>query len=231
MARPESAPLPPMVLTRYGFQHCVGAFFEMSTTDARTILPPHLEPMEVQHTRSVLAVLAFQFTESEVGPYDELVLAIITPPRVEPGRPLPKAAFFPFTVGTSTEASREHAIERWHLPHYMSDLEFDFRETDDRMELSVSDDGAPVLDLAVTSHEFGDATNPYHCFMVDQDRRHKVNIFMEAPHSEHEFERGELALHAHPVTEDLTRDEVHTWPFREEWYRAGVQTFEELEEI
>ena len=220
-----------MVLTKYGFQHCVGAFFEMSTADARQILPSHLEPMEVQHTRSVLAVLAFQFTESEVGAYDELVLAIITPPRVEPGRPLPKAAFFPFMVGTSTEASREHAIERWHLPHYMEDLAFDFGEADERMELTVSDDGRPVLELAVTSHDFQAATNPYHCFMVDGDGRYKVNIFMQAPHSEHEFERGELALHPHPVTEPLTIPEVHTWPFREEWYRSGVQTFEELEEI
>lgn len=220
-----------MVLTRYGFRHCVGAFFEMSTADAREVLPPHLEPMEIQHTRSVLAVLAFQFTESEVGAYDELVLAIITPPVVEPGKPLPKAAFFPFVVATNTEASREHAIERWHLPHYMKDLDFDFDESDDRMTLSVSDEGSPVLEMTVTSHDFADATNPYHCFMVGGDERYKVNIFMQAPHSEHEFERGELTLHPHPMVEPLDIAEIHTWPFREEWYRSGVQTFEELEEI
>jgi hypothetical protein len=67
--------------------------------------------------------------------------------------------------------------------------------------------------------------------MVDGDARFKVNIFMNAPHSEHEFERGALTLHDHPMNEALTIDEVHTWPFREEWYRAGVQTFEELEEL
>lgn len=220
-----------MVLTRYGFRHCVGAFFEMSTTDARKILPPHLEPMEVQHTRSVLAALAFQFTESEVGAYDELVLAVITPPLVVPGEPLPKAAFYPFMVATSTAASRQHAIERWHLPHHMKDLDFDFDESDDRMDLTVTDEGEPVVELSVTSHEFGEVTNPYHCFMADGDDRFKVNIFMQAPHSEHEFERGELTLHPHPMTEPLTIEDVHSWPFREEWYRAGVQTFEELEEI
>lgn len=220
-----------MVLTTYGFQHCVGAFFEMSTVDARKLLPSHLEPIEIQHTRSVLAVLAFQFTESEVGAYDELVLAIITPPRVDPGQPLPKAAFFPFIVATSTEASREHAIERWHLPHYMKDLDFDFDESESRMEVSVSDDGRPVLEMAVTSHDFAAATNPYHCFMVDGDDRYKVNIFMQAPHSEHEFERGELTLHPHPMVEALTIEDVHRWPSREEWYRSGVQTFEAMEEI
>lgn len=220
-----------MALTSYHFDHCIGAFFEMSSSDAKNLLPDHLEPMEVQHTRSVLAILAFRFTESEVGAYDELVLAIITPPLVEPGKPLPQAAFYPFMVGTSTEVSREHAIERWHLPHYMKNLDFRFVESDDRMELTVSDEGAPVLEVAVTDHEFHDATNSYHCFMVEGERRFKANIRMEGPHSDHEFEEGELTLHAHPMTAGLTLEEVDSWPFREEWYRAGVQTFEELEEF
>lgn len=220
-----------MQITRYGFDTCVGAFFEMSTADARGLLPSHLEPIEMMHTRSVLAVLAFRFTESEVGEYDELVLAVITPPRVEAGKALPKAAFFPFMVATSTEASREHAIERWKLPHYMADVDFEFVESDGSMTVQVSDDGAPVLELTVTDHEFGDARNAYHCFTVGGDDRYKVNIFMNAPHSEHEEETGELILHPHPITDGLTLDDVSSYPFREEWYQAGVQTFEEMESI
>jgi hypothetical protein len=54
---------------------------------------------------------------------------------------------------------------------------------------------------------------------------------MNAPHSEHEEEAGELILHEHPMTSGLTLDEVHSWPFREERYRSGVQTFEEMEVI
>ena len=116
-----------MEYTYYGFRNCIGAFFEMPTADARKILPPHLQPMELQHTRSILAINAFEFTDSEVGEYDEIVLAIVVPPMVEPGKPLPKSAFYPFMVGTSTRESREHAIERWHLPHYMEDLTIDFQ--------------------------------------------------------------------------------------------------------
>jgi len=220
-----------MALTKYGFKNCVGAFFEMGTADARAILPAHLEPMEKQHTRSVLAVLAFQFTESEVGPYDELVMAVITPPRVEPGRPLPKAAFFPFVVATSTAAARAHAIERWHLPHFMKDLDFSFASADGSMRVEVSDEGAPVLELTVTEHDFQEMVNPYHCFTVEADDRFKVNIFMHGPHSEHEEEVGELILHDHPMLAALTLEEVSTYPFREEWYQAGVQTFEELETL
>jgi len=220
-----------MRLTRYEFKQCIGAMFEMSTADARRILPNHLHPLEVQHTRSVLAVLAFQFTDSEVGPYDEVVLSVVTPPRVEPGKPLPKAAFYPFMLATSTEAAREHAIERWHLPHHMKDLEFSFEKSEGQIKVGVFDDGSPVLELTVGEHAFHPATNPYHCFMTNGEERLKVNIFMNAAHSEHEEETGELVLHEHPMTDPLTLPEVSSYPFREEWYGPGVQTFEEVEQI
>lgn len=220
-----------MQITTYEFQHCVGAMFEMSTADARKILPAHLQPLEVQHTRAVLCVLAFRFTGSEVGEYDEVVMAVVTPPRVEPGKPLPQAAFYPFMLATSTEASREHAIERWSLPHYMKDCQFTFDESDDQMTLGVFDDGAPVLELTVSQHVFKPVKFPYHCFMMRGDDRLKVNIFMDAPHSQHEEETGELVLHEHPMTEALTIEDVSSYPFREEWYSAGVQTFEEVESI
>jgi len=224
-----------MNLTRYGFDCCIGAFFEMSTRDARAILPDHLQPVEVQHERSVMAVLAFQFTESEVGAYDELVMAIITPPKVEPGKPLPKAAFFPFMVATSTQASREHAIERWRLPHIMKDMTFTWEDLDGARKVTVSDESGPAVELTVTDHDFHPEVNPYHCFTagasVGQEGRFKVNIFMEAPHSAHEEENGELILHPHEMTAMLTLEDVSTYPFREEWYQAGVQTFEELETL
>ncbi len=220
-----------MEYTYYGFRNCIGAFFEMPTSDARTLLPPHLQPLEMQHMRSILAVTAFEFSESEVGEYDEIVLAVIVPPVVVPGKPLPRAAFYPFVVGTSTEAARLHAIERWHLPHYMKDVQLDFTRSDSEMALSVMGEGAPVLDLMVTEYVFEPSRNLYNAFTIKGDERFKANIFMEAPHSEHEEERGSLTLYEHPMTEGLTLDDVNTYPFREQWYQEGLQTFEPLERI
>jgi hypothetical protein len=220
-----------MPLTTYEFKHCIGAMFEMSTADARRILPAHLQPLEVQHTRSVLAVLAFQFTDSEVGAYDEVVLSVVTPPRIEPGKPLPQAAFYPFMLATSTAAARQHAMERWHLPHYMKDLEFSFEGKDGKMRVGVFDEGSPVLELSVSEHSFEAVDYPYHCFMTNGDERLKVNIFMKAEHSQHEEETGSLVLHEHPMTAPLTVSEVSPYPFREEWYGPGIQTFEEVEKI
>ncbi len=222
-----------MDYTYYGFRNCVGAFFEMPTADARKLLPSHLEPLEMQHERSVLALTCFEFTESEVGHYFEIVLAVIVPPMVESGKPLPKAAFFPFCIGTSSEASRLHAIERWHLPHYMSDLDITMTESTDAMEVTVRDGDTPVLDFIVTKHEYAPTKNLYNAFTVEDgaDGKFKANIYMEAPHSEHEEENGSLTLHEHPMTKGLTIDDVNTYPFREQWYQAGVQTFEPLLEL
>lgn len=212
--------------TYYGFDLCVGGYFEMPTADARKLLPKHLEPLEVQHERSILAITAFHFTESMVGVYDEIVLAVVVPPIVEPGKPLPKAAFFPFMVGTSTPESRAHAIERWALPHYMKDVQVDFNRESDQMTVSVEDDGAPVLELVVTEFDRQPAGHNYMCFTVDPESRFRVNILMEADHTEHEEETGSLTLHPHPMTAGLTIDEVNTYPFREEWYGKGQQTFD-----
>jgi hypothetical protein len=218
-----------MNLTKYGFSDAVGAFFEMSTEDARRILPAHLEPVEVQHTRSILALTAFHFTESMVGEYDEIVLSIIVPPRVEPGHPLPKAAFYPFIVGTSTASSRAHAIERWHLPHYMADLDIEMVEGDGRMDVHVREGEKPVLDFSVTEYAFEPVRQLYNSYMVNDSSRYKVNIFMEGPHSEHEEETGELILHEHPFNAALHRNEVSRNAFREQWLKGGMQTFEEME--
>jgi len=215
--------------TYYAYRMCVGAYFEMPTADARALLPDHLEPLEVRHDRSILAITAFHFTESMVGEYYEVVLAVVVPPMVEPGKALPKAAFFPFMVATTTEASRLHAIERWHLPHYMKDLDIAFDGDSNEVTVTVQEDGAPVLEMTVTDFDFEGQRNVYSCFSIAGSDRYKVAIFMEAPHAEHEEERGSLTLHEHPLTAGLTIDEVETYPFREEWYRSGMQTFEKLE--
>lgn len=214
--------------TYYGYDLCVGGYFEMPTSDARSLLPAHLEPLEVQHERSILAITAFHFSESMVGEYDELVLAVVVPPIVESGKPLPKAAFFPFMVGTSTPESREHAIERWRLPHYMKDIEVDFIREGQQLTVNATDAGAPILELVITEFEHSKAANIYTCFTVDPDEKYKVNILMEADHTEHEEETGSLVLHEHPMTAGLTIDDINTYPFREEWYGKGLQTFDPM---
>jgi hypothetical protein len=75
------------LLTRYRYRFAIGGFCEFPTENARRILPKHLEPVELHHGTSILSVTAFEFTETEVGAYGEIVMAVMVPPLLPvPGR-------------------------------------------------------------------------------------------------------------------------------------------------
>jgi hypothetical protein len=166
-----------------------------------------------------------------VGPYTELVLAVIVPPLVKPGEPMPKSAFYPFLVGTSTEAAREHAIERWHLPHFMKDIAVDFTETGNQMTARIHESDKPIVEVTISHHNWVEADNLYQSFMNTDTNNFKANVHMAGRFTEHEEETGELILHDHPMCEKLRAEEIASYPFREMWMKNGVQTFEELETI
>lgn len=220
-----------MPVTKYHFSQAVSAFFEMDQEAAKACLPAHLQPMEPRHGLGIFAVTAFHFTDSMVGEYDEIVLAVITPPIVAPSGAMPRSAFYPFVVGTSTEASRLHAIERWHLPHYMSDVEVDFDDTNDKVKIHVHEGEKPILDVTVAAHKWSDVNHLFQSFMTEGSGNFKANIHMEGKFTEHEEETGSLDIFPHAMTEQLLNAEVASYPFRELWMKDGVQTFEELETL
>lgn len=217
-----------MSLTRYGYKDAISGFFEFPTDNARRILPSHLEPIELHHGSSVFSMTVFEFTESEVGPYYEAVMAVAVMPLVKPGEPLPKSALYPYMVATTTRASRDHAIERWHLPHWMEDVEIDFARTDEAATAKVGVSGTPVAELHITRHSWAAVRHPYQSFMADGSGAYLAKIIMEGEQSEHEDEKGWIKLHDHPFNAALRIDEVAENPFREVWMRNGVQTFDPL---
>ena len=79
-------------MVQYHFRDAIGGFFEFPTENARAILPPELQPIEPHHGSSVLSVMAFDFHDSPVGDYGELILSILVSPRVESGVPMPRSA-------------------------------------------------------------------------------------------------------------------------------------------
>jgi hypothetical protein len=214
--------------TRYGFRDVISGFFELPGHAARALLPKHIPPIELHHGTAVLAVTCFDFDQSEVGPYGELVMAVLVSPWVDAGKPMPKSALYPYCVATTTQAAREHAIERWHLPHYMRDVSIAFTRSSGRMSARVSDGTAPVLDLHVTAHRFAPVKHRYQSFMHDDRGGYLANVLMEGPQSEHEDQRGSLALFAHAIHAGLDLESVEPVPFRELWMGQGLQTFDPL---
>ncbi|NNE44338.1 MAG: hypothetical protein HKN12_09025 [Gemmatimonadetes bacterium] len=218
-----------MSVAHYQFRTAVCAFSKMPTEMAARLLPGSLRPLEVTHGAGVFAAVALDFVESEVGPFREIVLAVVVPPVPDGQGSYPKAAFFPLVVGTTTPASREMAVERWRLPHYPRDVEISFQELDGRMNVFVYDSGDPVVDLAVTRRKWNPVEQRYQSFTQDDDGAFKVEINMRGNLSVHEEEQGILRLHDHPLFRDLDREEVDTIPFRELWMADGVRSFEGIE--
>ena len=214
--------------TRYGYADAVSGFFEFPTENARSILPAHLEPAEIHHGSAIFSMTAFDFVESEVGCYREVVMAVIVAPLVKPGERLPKAAFYPYLVATNTRPSRDHAIERWHLPHWMEDAQIDFQRSGRKIAVRVAADGSSVADLTIGDHSWTGVSHLYQCFMKDGAGAYLANILMEGEQSEHEEETGRLLLYDHPFNQPLQISEVHEEPFREMWMRQGCQLFDPL---
>jgi len=217
-------------ITRYGYRDAISGFFEFPTENARRVLPRGFEPVEVHHGTSILAVTVFDFDESEVGEYGEVVYAVIVPPLVRDTR-LPKSAFFPWQVATTTKAAREHAIERWHLPHWMEDVRVDFNREKGRLTAKVEADGAQALELSVTDHSWQAVSHLYQSFQKDDSGTYLANILFEGEKSEHEEEAGRIVLQDNAFNKDITISEVYETPFRELWMRKGCQLFDPLAQI
>jgi len=218
-------------LTRYGYKDAISGFFEFPTDNARRILPPHLEPVELHHGSSIFSITAFDFTQSMVGTYGEVVMAVIVSPLVKPGERFPKSAFYPYLVGTTTKAARDHAIERWHLPHWMEDVAIDFSREEKKIAAKVGVGGDPVAELTVTDHSWNPVSHLYQSFMKDDQGAYLANIVMEGSQSEHEEETGRLVLHDHAFNAPLRIADVYDVPFRELWMRDGLQTFDPLVQL
>ena len=216
---------------QYHYRDAIGGFFEFPTDNARALLPQDLQPIEPHHGSSVLSVMAFDFHDSPVGSYGELILSILTAPRVEPGQPWPRSAFFPFRLATTTRESREHAIERWHLPHYMKDIDLRWDRGDGHITIHATERGQPIVDMTITEFEWSRVEHRYQAFMHDEEGFYSSTIVMAGQFSENEEEKGGIVIHTQAMTELLEDWELTTTPFRELWMKNGVQTFHPLQQL
>jgi hypothetical protein len=130
-------------------------------------------------------------------------------------------------VGTTTKAARDHAIERWHLPHWMEDVEIRFDRQGPKVTAAVAVAGAP-WPTSPSATTLVPVSHLYQSFMKDGDKAYLAKILMEGGQSEHEEETGLLRLHEHAFNKDLVLSEVSEIPFRELWMRDGMQTFDPL---
>lgn len=215
-------------MSRYGFRSALGGFFHANASRAKAALPDGLIPLESHPGLAVLGVTVFDFDESEVGPYQELVASIVVPAWAPRGESLPHAAFFPVLLATSTQASRLHAAERWRLPKLDRCLTIELDRTSDERVAIVRDQGQTVLRLRVTSTKSVASQRSYQCFAADDGQLHRVTLDIQGALSEHEDEGGEIEFGNHPIVASLVQMLDDPVPFREQSMDVGEQRFGEL---
>ena len=175
--------------------------------NARAILPPELQPIEPHHGSSVLSVMAFDFTHSAVGDYGELVLVDDRRARSGAASRCRVRRSIPFRVGTTTRASRLHAIERWHLPHYMQDIRIRWVRGDGRhMHVHAHRPAASRSSTStISAHEWSNVNHLYQAFMNDEEGAFTSDIIMASEFSENEEERGGIEIHPQAMCDPLAR--------------------------
>ena len=218
-----------MPVGSYRFHTGVSAFFEMATSDARAVLPEHLEPIEIRHQRSVLSVTAFLFDDSVVGPYTEVMFSVIVPPKVSPWGQHAKAGFYPFLAATSSDEARRIKAERFHFPYHEGRIDAQFIETDERMRIRVFGAGSPMIDMSVTPGPWETTTHLLQGFMMNGDQRLRTTLQISGDYAVHENEGGQMTLFPHPMTAGLLKEEVSPYPFREHSFKNGTEVFHKLE--
>jgi len=218
-----------MSVGSYRFNTGVSAFFEMATSDARAVLPEHLEPIEVRHQRSVLSVTAFLFDDSVVGPYTEIMFSVIVPPMVAQWGQHAKAGFYPFVAATSSKEARRIKSERFFFPYHDQDIDAQFIETDDRMRVRVFGGGEPIVDMSVTPGAWETTTHLLQGFMMNGEQKLRTTLQISGDYTVHENEAGRMTLFPHAMTGGILRHEVSAEPFREHWFKNGIETFHKLE--
>jgi hypothetical protein len=218
-----------MPVGQYDFRTGVSAFFEMATPDAQAVLPAYLQPIEVRHQRSVLAVTAFLFHESEVGPYTELMLSVVVPPMVAEWGHHAKAGFYPFLAATSSERARRQRAERYHFRYLEEDIDAQFIETEDRVRVRAWSVGKPVIDFTVTQGAWESTSHLLQGFTSAGSHRYRTMVQISGEYTMHENERGSMTLFPHPMIAPLLGREVSAYPFREHWLKNGTEVFYSLE--
>jgi hypothetical protein len=211
----------------FHFKSAIGGFFEFCVDNARRLLPTGVQPLELHHGRALLAVLAFDFESGEVGPYHEVILAVMVAPFIDRGSPLPHSALFPFVVGTSTQAARDHGSANYYLPHYGKDVSVRFVRDGGVLQATVLC-GAPVLELSVERPKGIAPEGVERLYQVISARGSEVyaaDVIITGDNIEHEEETAALTLHPHEFNAPLEISEVNPWACREQWTVDGRERF------
>jgi len=219
-------------LVQYHFGNGINAIFEIPTEQARKFLPADIEPVEANHGSSLIGITMFDFTQSPIGPYQELVVSLYAVPRLGIMEQHPHTAVYPIVVASSSEEAREHAIGLWRLPHFMEDIALEFSTSPDGQTITGTvscHKGQPIVELTVSQTAgWSPVYQLYQSFQCDASGLYMGVMDMQGTMTEHDENTGTICLHDHRFFEGLDLSAMDSLPFREMWMKEGVESYHQL---
>lgn len=219
-------------VVQYQISSGINCIFGIPTETARQYLPAGIEPVEANHGVSLVGITMFDFSESPVGPYRELVVSLYAVPRLGIMEQHPHAAVCPVVVASSSREARDHAIDLWHLPHFMEDIDIEFTTSPDGRTLTAKAycrKGESIVELTTTqTGPWRPAYQLYQSFQGDDSGLYLGVMDMQGRLSEHEEGTGTVMLHDHRFFEHMDLAAIDDVPFREMWLKDGVESYHRL---
>jgi hypothetical protein len=219
-------------VVQYQISNGINFIFGIPTEIARKYLPTGLEPVEANHGVSLIGITMFDFSESPVGPYRELVASLYVVPRMGIMEKHPHAAVCPIVVASSSREARDHAIDLWHLPHFMEDIDIEFSSAPGgRSMRAIARCHRGQLIVELSTHQPGVAApmyQLYQSFQGDASGSYVGIMDMRGSLREHEDGTGSVCLHPHRFFDNMDLSVIDTIPFREMWMQEGVETYHDL---
>lgn len=134
----------------------VTSIFTASTGRLKKLLPhPSFKPIEMWPGRAMLAITAFEYHDTSIGPYNEIAITI--PVKFPPGFVFPGLAaismmrknVFPVYIHhlpVTTEIALKAGIHFWNYPKFLADIAF--QDEGENLNVTLKENGGLILKMS-----------------------------------------------------------------------------------
>lgn len=197
---------------RYFRTDCFLGMFSADLEAVRARIPSQrLTPVRMRANRTAIAVVAYNYLETSIGPYGEIGIAAlctsggIAPPVVSALLETrnPNFGAFILHLPVTSRIARDAGRKIWGYPKFVADMDFELRPESRRVELS--EDGEEILNLTVR-HRGPVMTdrNPLVTFSIEGGDLLRTEVASRAAYRVGVGRSaGHLELGTHPIADEL----------------------------
>jgi hypothetical protein len=197
---------------------CFVGVFDAAYEPVAQVLPTGLYPVTLFKGRCAIAIIAFNYLHTSIGPYGEIGITVPCTryPQTPPLLPLllemkfPTQGMFILHLPVTTSIARDAGRGVWGYPKFVADMDFEKFPSQQRVRLAEGD--TPILTLTVEQRGIPLNDNrPLVTYSVLDQHLIKTTIPTQAVYQLGLWgQLGQLALGDHPIAEQLKSFDIST---------------------